>query len=134
MSKNVHSCFFHHCKQIWIVRCPFHIPDIFPFKTNQFAFFSTFFRKRRNFLLDSRLFVSRNIFFSQSSFHIIPPDWIWDTSSPPPWLPSKSRNCRRPVTSMIDKHLKRGFFFLCKKKRPFIFYHILRHQPISAFR
>ena len=34
------------------------------------------------------------------------PECIWDSSKPPPWLPSRSRNWRRPVTSMIDKHLK----------------------------
>ena len=68
MSKNVHSCFFHHCKQIWIVRCPFHIPDIFPFKTNQFAFFPTFFQKKEETFCYFQGCWEKNIFFSSALF------------------------------------------------------------------
>ena len=58
--------------------------------------------------LSSAHFISQTSFLSNriSSPSRPPPEWICVSSRPPPWLPSRSKNCKSPVTSMIDRHLK----------------------------
>lgn len=38
VSEDIHSRFLHHCKQIWIIFGPFHIPDIFAFQFQLFTY------------------------------------------------------------------------------------------------